>query len=452
MHEAWRSTERLRGVWSWGLALVLTVCPMEFSSRLTADEKPAAKPALNPALDKEHAAWPQILGPHRNGVSSETGLLKKWPAAGPKEVWRSKGGIGMSGLAIRDGRLMTVVQKEGPQFAIALDPQAGSPLWEVGIGPAYRNQMGDGPRATPTISGEMLYVFTGSGVLLGLRAQDGKQIWRREVLTELKGEPADYGMACSPLVAAELVIVTAGAPGAAVVAYQKQTGELAWKTGDDTAGYSSPALLNLGGKPQVVAFTGKAAVGLLPETGKELWRYPYTTDFDCNIATPLEHDGQVFLSSGENHGCALLSLKPSDGTYAVKEVWTSFGPRSVMRNEWQTSVLIDGILYGMDNVGGAGPVTNLNCVDIKTGDRLWQQPRYGKGNLIAADGKLFLIMLNGELVVAAANRQEYEEWGRTKVMGPTRTAPALAGGLLYLRDNSEIVCLDVRESAAAGKR
>jgi outer membrane protein assembly factor BamB len=153
----------------------------------------------------------------------------------------------------------------------------------------------------------------------------------------------------------------------------------------------------------------------------------------------------VFISSGENHGSALLALKPKSEQFTVEEVWTSQGAKSVLRNEWQTSILLDGYLYGMDNVGGAGPVTHLTCINAATGERAWQKLRYGKGNLIAADGKLFISTMNGELVIAQASPKEYRELGRGAVLGSTRQAPALADGLLYLRDDAEIVCLDVRK-------
>jgi hypothetical protein len=218
------------------------------------------------------------------------------------------------------------------------------------------------------------------------------------VVKEFGGEPADYGMACSPLVVDGLVIVSAGAKGASMVAYQAETGRLAWKSGDDTAGYSSPALLTVGGRRQIVAFTGQSAIGLDPQAGEQLWRYPYSTDFDCNIATPIAVGDDVFISSGENHGSALLSLDRQGDVFQVNEVWKSFGRTSVLRNEWQTSILLDGYLYGLDNVGGAGPITHLNCVEAKTGKLVWQQPRFGKGNLIAADGKLFIATVDGELV------------------------------------------------------
>jgi outer membrane protein assembly factor BamB len=263
--------------------------------------------------------------------------------------------------------------------------------------------------------------------------------WSHNVLAELRGKPADYGMASSPLVAGDLVIVTVGAPQAAVAAYRATSGELAWKAGDDPAGYSSPAVLDVGGRRQLVVFTGGSALGLVPESGAVLWRYPYETDYDCNIATPLAFDGQVFISSGENHGCVLLKLKPEGEKLATTEVWQSLGVKSVLRNEWQTSILLNAYLYGFDNSGSAGPITNLTCVKAATGEVAWHQERFGKGNMIGADGKLFMTTMAGELIVARATPKAYEEIGRKQILRPTRQAPALAGGLLYARDDREIV-------------
>jgi outer membrane protein assembly factor BamB len=236
------------------------------------------------------------------------------------------------------------------------------------------------------------------------------------------------------------VVVMSGAPDATVVAYDTKSGKLAWKAGTDPAGYSSPALLKVGGKEQIVVFTGASAIGLAPGTGEQLWRYPYETDFNCNIATPLAVDGRVFISCGENHGCVLLDVSGKEPAV----VWESQGTKAVFKNEWQTAIQLDGHLFGFDNVGSAGPVTHLACIDALKGTPVWQKLRFGKGNLIAADGKLFLSTMNGELVVLAASSKGYEELGRKTVLGKTRQAPTLANGLLYLRDDKEIVCLDVR--------
>ena len=391
------------------------------------------------------ADWPQFLGPNRNGISTETKLLDKFPADGPPEVWRVKGGGGMSGLIISDGKLATMVERDGKQQVILLDAKTGKSIWNTAIAPAYRNSMGAGPRATPTIDGDLLFAFTGDGILAVLKLSDGTALWRHDVVKEMGSKIADYGMASSPLIAGDLVVVTVGAPGATVVAYNKTTGKLAWKTGRDTAGYSSAALLTVAGRKQIVALTGQSALGLDPKSGASLWRFPYSTDYECNIATPLAWKNRVFLSAGENHGSTLLELKPDGKKFSMKTVWDSTGRRSVLRNEWQTSILLDGHLYGMDNVGGAGPITHLTCIDASDGTRAWQQARFGKGNLIAADGKLFISTIDGELVIVAASPKSFHELARAKVIGSTRQVPALANGLLYLRDSSEILCLDIRK-------
>jgi outer membrane protein assembly factor BamB len=388
--------------------------------------------------------WPQFLGPARNGISSETGLLNEWPQDGPKVTWKAAGGVGMSGLAISGGRVITLVQRQGKQWATSLDAETGQTQWQTPLAPAYKNGMGNGPRATPAIAAGSVFVFTGEGILTALNIEDGKPIWSHDVIAESQGAIAEYGMACSPLVIGNLVVVTAGAPGASVVAYDAKTGKQAWKSGDDAAGYSSPALLELSGRKQLVVFTGEAATGLIPESGKQLWRFPYETNFNCNIVTPLAFKDQVFISAGENHGCVMLSFKGSGDQTQVGQAWTSQGSQSVLRNEWQTSILSDGHLYGFDNVGAAGPVTHLTCVNAETGKRVWQKTRFGKGNMIAADGKLFIATMNGELVAVKLSPKAFDEIGRVKVIGSTRQAPALSNGKLYLRDDEEIVCVDVR--------
>jgi len=393
----------------------------------------------------ENHDWPQFLGPNRNGISSESGLIESWPTDGPKVIWRVPGGVGMSGLAISRGRLFTLIQKDGKQALIARNALTGDSVWERVLAPEYRNGMGNGPRGTPAISGDLVLAYTGEGILAAVKFADGQTVWSHNVVSELDGKVAEYGMACSPLVVGNRVYVTVGAPNATVASYETATGKLAWKAGDDSAGYSSPVLLDVGGRSQLVVYSGSSVMGLAPDTGTVLWSHAYETNFDCNIATPLAVKGRVFVSSGENHGSVMLTLRQTDDGFHVTEVWKSQGAKSVLRNEWQTSILLDGHLYGFDNVGAAGPVSHLTCVNAETGERVWQKLRFGKGNLIAADGKLLISTTNGELVVVRATTKGYDEIGRADVLGSTRQAPALANGRLYLRDDSEIVCIDVRE-------
>lgn len=396
-------------------------------------------PAVAPADD-----WPQFLGPNRDGKSAETGLIDAFPDSGPKVLWKVDGGVGMSGFAVVGNRAITMWQTGGRQRVVALDVTSGKTLWSTPVAPSYRNQMGNGPRGTPAVDGGSVFAFTGKGILVSLKLSDGSVNWTKNPLKDLGGKPADYGMACSPLVVGDLVVVTAGTKAGTVVAYNKADGKVAWKAGKEATGYSSPALRKVGGKSQIVVYTGSAALGLEPKTGAQLWRYPYVTDYDCNITTPLNVGGNVFISSGENHGSALLALEPNGKTFSVKPVWTSNGAGSVMRNEWQTSILLDGYLYGLDNVGSAGPVTHLACINAKTGKRAWQQRRFGKSNLIYADGKLWFTTMKGELVIVKATPKGFRELARSKpLLGMTRQAPILANGRLFLRDDRRVVCVSV---------
>lgn len=395
----------------------------------------------------EPAAWPQFLGPNRNGISQEVKLVDRWPAAGPQVVWKAPGGVGMSGLVVRDGRVATLVQREGQQWLIALDASTGKVVWQTALAPEYENAMGNGPRGTPAIVGERIFAFTGEGILAALDWKTGKLAWSHHTVKELRGKEAEYGMASSPLAVDDLVVVTPGSPEGTLVAYEQATGKLRWAAGQEAAGYSSPTLLELGGRRQIVSFTGSSAVGVDPATGKLLWRYPFETNYECNIATPLNIGGRLLLSAGENHGSVLLDWRAGGGENPWTPVWESQGVSSVLRSEWQTPILLDGYLYGMDNVGGAGPITHLTCVEAATGKRMWQQPRFGKGNWVAADGKLFLTTMKGELIILRANPRQYEELGRAVVLGTTRQAPALAGGRLYVRDDEQILCVNV---SAAG--
>jgi len=398
------------------------------------------------AAEPHPLGWPQFLGPGRNGISSETRLIDTFGPQGPKVVWRMRGGIGMSGIALDGKQAVTMLERDGKQSVVAFKVTDGAELWSQSVAVGFRNAMGAGPRATPSIAGGAIFVYTGEGILAALDQNSGKLQWQHNVVADFGAEPAEYGTACSPLVVDGLVVVSAGVKAFSLVAYHADTGRLAWKSGNDSGGYSSPALLTVGGRRQIVAFTGQSAIGLEPKTGAPLWRYEYITDYDCNIATPLAVGDDVFISSGENHGCALLGLKPQGDVFQVTEIWKSFGHGSVMRNEWQTSILLDGFLYGLDNVGGAGPVTHLNCVNAKTGARVWQKPRFGKGNLIAADRKLYIATLDGALVIVRANPERFEELSRAKLFEGTRQAPSLLDGRLYMRDSNEIICVDIRAS------
>ena len=390
------------------------------------------------------ADWPQHLGPLRTGHSAESELLNTWPTDGLKINWKIEGGVGMSGIAVVDGIAVTLVQKNEKQLAIAVDAKTGEAKWETAIAPAYSNAMGNGPRAFPAIASGQAFVFTGQGILASVDLASGKLNWKHDTIKEYKGEVADYGMAASPLVVGNFVIITTGHEnGVAIAAFSVDDGESMWQTSfADSIGYSCPALLNVADEKQLVVFTGTHLRGL-STLGEPRWEYRYVTPYDCNIVTPQIVDGDIFISSGEDHGAVRLKVTKSGTEYSVEEVWSSQGRTSVMRNEWQTSILHKGHLFGFDNIGGAGPITNLNCVDATTGKLAWQVQRFGKGNAIAADGKLFISMMDGQLIIAKLDTKQYTALGSQKVTRGTRQAPTLSDGVLYLRDDESIYAVDV---------
>lgn len=390
--------------------------------------------------------WPQFLGPQRNGICSETGLTGRFPDSGPDIVWRTPLGVGMSGVAIANGTAFTTYQDDQKQYTVALDATTGKKLWQVDVSPTYENSMGNGPRATPTVNDSTVYVFTGEGILAALNAQDGKILWSADTLKLVDGKPADYGMSSSPLVTKDGVVVHVGATNGCVVCFDARTGQKKWTAGNAPAGYSSPVLATLAGREQILALAGSEVLGIDPVDGTVLWKYRFETEYNCNTANPVVvDDSTLLISAGENHGSVILKITVNDGNFSVAEGWNSPGKDSVLRAEWQTPILgSGGLLFGLDNIGNAGPITNLVCVRATDGEQLWIQKRFGKGNLVAADGKLFMTTMRGEVVIGKADSNGYQETARATVIGMTRQAPSIANGMLYVRDDREVVCIDVR--------
>jgi outer membrane protein assembly factor BamB len=383
------------------------------------------------------ADWPQWLGPARNGTSPEKGLLTSWPAAGPKLLWKVPGGDGYSSVAIVGNRAFTLVQRDGGEWVVALDTADGKEKWAKKIAAAFKNNYGNGPRSTPAIANGLVYAQSVSGPLVCVKADDGSIVWQHDLLKEFAAKNITWGLSASPLIEGNLVLAVPGGNGAGVAAFDKKSGKLAWKLGDDKAAYASPVAVTVGGQRQLIFFT---AVGLLAATpdGKELWRIPWKTEFDCNICTPLVIGDRLFVSSGENVGSAMFRLSPGG---APEVVWESKGKNGVMTNYWATSVEHDGYLYGMS--GEFDKKIHLNCVDAASGKLMWSHKDFGKGAITLADGHLFITTKTGDLVLVRANPKQYEEKARASILGENRTVPTISEKRLYLRDRENIYCLDI---------
>ena len=380
------------------------------------------------------AEWRQWRGAERNGISSETGLADSWPEDGPKKLWTAAGlGRGFSSFAASGGRLFTQGERAGLQYVTALDEATGRKLWETPNGRGYSDRRGGGPRGTPTVDGDRVYALSAGGNLICLEAASGEKIWESNLLDRFKASNIRWGISESPLIDGGKVIVNPGGRGASVVALDKNDGKLIWKSQSDKAGYSSAIAVEVEGVRQYILFTGASAVGLLAKNGELLWRYDGAANGTANIATPIFHDNHVFLSSAYGTGCALLKLTAG----GAEEVYFNRG----MRNHYSSSVLLDGVLYGYS--GNA-----LTAMDFKTGEVVWRDRSVGKGQVIFADGKLYLYGEAGVLGMARAAPDGYHELARHEIgrgSYPTWALPVISGGRLIVRDQETARAFDIRE-------
>ncbi len=406
----------------------------------------AAADLAVPAAQVARADWPQWRGPNRDGTSLETGLLDEWPAAGPPVLWKKPIGRGFSSFAISDGRLFTMEQ-EGADPAtgeifeciLCLDVRTGDEIWRYRYPNHYDERFGPGPRSTPAVDGEFVYAVGPTGIMHCLRTSSGEKIWRRELLDDFQGRPMQYGVAFSPLVDGNHVYVAPGGPaGNSVAALDKSTGSLVWKSHDDPASYSSPIAATLAGSRQTLFLTNTELIGLSAE-GVALWHYPWKTADGFNIASPMAFGNYVFIASGYGKGCALLEVTAaSDGVLQAGRVYE----HNRMRPYFASPVRVGDYLYGFDQ-------NDLVCMNVRTGAIAWRekgQRDFRKGSLLAADGRLIILGESGTLSLVLATPEGYQEKSTCRI-SQTRcwTCPALAYGKLFVRDDAQIICFDLRK-------
>jgi outer membrane protein assembly factor BamB len=380
------------------------------------------------------ADWPQWRGPNRDGISSETGLLSTWPSGGPKIVWKTSGlGVGYSSFSIVGGRMYTQGQRGKQEFVLALDVKTGNKLWESVASRDFENDRGSGPRGTPTFDNGKLYAMTGEGTVVCLDAATGKIIWQIDSVKKFGGSVPHWGYSESPLIDGDRVIVMPGGRGASLVSLDKKTGEVQWKTGDDHAGYSSAILADVSGSKQVIVLSGQSAFGVQESTGELLWRYGKVANNVANIATPIYHDGAVFLSSAYDTGCALLKLNPK----GMQEVYFN---RDMM-NHYSSSILLDGVLYGYSNA-------LLTAMDFKTGKQLWRNRSVGKGSVTYAEKHLYALGEDGMVGLIEATPDAYKEVSRFEYQKgslPSWSPLVISDGRMYLRDQDNLTSYDIKK-------
>ena len=386
--------------------------------------------------------WPQWRGPDRSDVSKETGLLKTWPAEGPKRVWLfENAGNGYSGPAIVKGKLFTLGTRDGNEILLVLDATTGKELWTAKLGNILDNRWGGGPRGTPAVDGDRVYAMSGPGSLVCASVADGKTLWQTS-MKELGGKVPGWGYTESVLVDGNQVLCTPGGSKGAVAALDKMTGKVLWQSTEftDAAHYSSIVPARINNTAQYVQRTEKSVVGLAAKDGKLLWKTDFPLGNTAVIPTPIVKGNEVYVTAGYGAGCKMVRIGPGNEVTVVYE-------NKVMKNHHGGVVLLGDYLYGHADPGWA-------CQNFKTGEEVWNHRGFGKGAIGYADGMLYCLEEgSGTVVLAEASPKEWKEHGRFKLepqskirssQGRIWTHPVISNGKLYLRDQDLIYCFDIK--------
>ncbi len=407
-------------------------------SRADADEG-TVQAAGHPAALVGDASWTDYRGPDRDGIYKATSIRTDWPSGGLPEIWRQKVGGGYASVVVAEGKVFTIEQRRDQEFVAAYDFNTGEELWTNSWDSHFQETMGGpGPRATPTWHEGKIYALGGAGELRALEAATGKLIWRKNILSENGARNLEWAMSGAPLVVDDkLIVLPGGTSGKSIAAYNKDTGETIWKSLNDKQAYTSPMLVTLAGKRQVVLVSAPRMLAVDPEDGSLLWSYPWKTSYDANCAQPLiVDDDHVFVSSGYGTGAALVKIESDGDGLRAKEVWKN----NTMKNKFNSSVLHDGIVYGLDEA-------ILSAVDVRTGERKWKGGRYGFGQVLLAGNHLIVLTEKGEVALVKATPEGHQEVARfSAIRGKTWNTHAIAGGRLIVRNQTEMACYDLSKS------
>lgn len=400
--------------------------------------------------------WRQYVGPNFDRTTPETLASKQFPAGGPKAAWRVPMPNGFSSFSVADGRAFTQITRDvdgvEQEVVLAVAADTGKELWSQPVGikkyghdggnaGASGNTGGDGPRSTPSVDGDRVFVLSSDLVLTCLEAASGKAVWKRDLLKDHGGKNISWKSAASPVIDGDLIFVAGGGVGQALIALNKTDGQVKWKTQDDAMTHATPLVTDLHGVRQVIFFTQKGLVSVATASGELLWRqeFPFRVS---TAATPVVSGSIVYCAAGYGVGAGAYTVTRNGDKWTSKELWRSPGDKPVA-NHWSTPVVKNGFLYGMFSFKeyGDGP---LKCVDIATGKVMWEQAGFGQGNVILSGDTVIALADDGQLVLVDTNSRKYTELARAKVIdGKCWSTPVLSNGRIYARSTKEGVCLDV---------
>jgi outer membrane protein assembly factor BamB len=399
------------------------------------------------------ADWTQFRGPNHDGTSPEK-ILTAWPAAGLPQIWKRPMRDGFSAISVGGGKAFTLEAREingaEQEVCVALDADSGRELWAVPLGIAkYEeggnwgtedNKGGDGPRSTPTYDEGKVYTYSSLMVLQCLEAATGRQIWACNLTREHAGRNIHWKSAASPLIDGGLVFVAGGGPGEALLAFDKNDGRVVWKGQDDPMTQSTPVAATILGARQVIFFTQRGLVAVVPATGAVLWRYPFRFSTATAIS-PVVCGDIVYCSAAYGVGSGACRIRRAGDGFEAQQLW--FQPARVLANHWSTPVYSEGYLYGLYGQAKFGEAPLL-CVEAATGKICWSHAGFGPGGCTLVDGRVLVLSDAGDLVLVKATPEGYQEEARSHVLaGKCWNAAGVSNGRIYARSTREGVSLDV---------
>ncbi len=391
------------------------------------------------------ADWPCYRGANHDQISTETGLLTSWPAGGPKVLWKIPVGEAFGAIAIKGDRAYFLAEQDKQEACFCIDTAAGKQVWAVPLDKSIQDkQGGNGPRSAPAVDGDLVYVLGTYLKVTCLNAVDGKVVWAHDLVKEYAGQIktpgiSPWGSAASPIVEGKNVIVVGGGAGQAVMAFDKATGNLAWKALDEKITHATPTPATILGTRQIVCFMQSGLVSISPEDGKELWRYKFPFSV-LTAASPVVGGDMVYCSAGYNVGGAAVKISKGDSGWQVKELWRT--PKENV-NHWSTPVIRDGYVYGIYGFKEHGTAP-LKCIELATGKEKWSQKGFGPGQVILVDGHLLATTDKGGVVLVKATPEQYTEVGRAQPLGgKCWTVPSFSNGRFFMRTVSEMACLEL---------
>jgi outer membrane protein assembly factor BamB len=388
------------------------------------------------------AEWPEYHGPTHDSVSTEQ--LARWKDE-PQVLWRIKMGEGFGSFAVAGGKAYLTCEDAGQEKLVALDVTTGKPAWAAPMDKTtiHEREGGNGPRSTPAVDGDRVYVM---GTYLKLECFDrktGKPVWGHDLKAEYQGQTEtggirQWGSAQSPVIEGDLVFVAGGGPGKSLMAFDKQTGNLVWARGDEKLTHATPTIATILGVRQIIYYAQSGLVACEPASGKELWRFPCS--FKVSVAaSPTVCGDIVYCSQAYGVGAAACQISKEGDRFAAKELWRD----KQLMNHWSSPVCKDGYVYGLYG-WKALETAPLKCVEVKTGKVVWSHDGFGQGGIQLVGDQLVVQGDRGQIAVVEASPQGYHEVARTQPLrGKCWNMAVVSDGKLFSRSTTEVVCLDV---------